>query len=647
MDTPLWQPDERRVEDAHLSAFIKRWQSLTKSKRGDYAALYDWSIREPEGFWTLVWDHFGVIGTRGERILSLGDSMLGSRWFEGSTLNFAENLLRGDDNTTAIIWGSENGDRSELTYKEVRNQVAHLAGYLEDLGIQAADRVCGYLPNIPETVIGLLASATIGATWSACSPDFGISAVLERFAQISPSVLICAREYSYNGKRIDCLERIREISLALPSLKKIILISEDQDLYDLPSGKVTHWSEVINHPKKQDGFRQFPFRHPLCIVYSSGTTGKPKCIVHGIGGTLLQHLKDLALHSDVKSTDRFFYYTTCGWMMWNWLVSGLSLGSTIVLYDGSPGFPTPDALLGFAAKEKISIFGTSAKYLATLQKFDVDATAKHDLSSLRTILSTGSPLVAEQFDYVYSKIKSDVCLSSISGGTDILSCFALGNPTLPVYRGELQSRGLGMRVEIYDEHGLSVREKKGELVCTAPFPCMPIYFWNDPENVKYRESYFAVFPNVWRHGDWAKLTTHDGLIIYGRSDAVLNPAGVRIGTAELYGMVEQFKEVLEALAVGQEWQGEERVVLFVKCRVGTNLDSALIERIRNHVRKNLSPKHVPAKIIQVPDIPKTINGKIVELAVKNVIHNRSVKNLDALANPEALEFYRNLDELKS
>jgi acetoacetyl-CoA synthetase len=615
----------------------------------DYPGLYRWSIERPDEFWAQLWEFCGVRAARtGQTVLAEADAMPGARWFPEARLNFAENLLRRRDTDPALIFRSETGERTQLSFAEVHAQVGRLASFLSRLGVGPGDRVAGLLPNRPEAVIAMLASARIGAIWSACSPDFGAAAVLDRFGQIQPRVLFCADGYWFKGKPIDTRERVARIVTALPSIERTVVVPW---LHPRPAiaaiGQTASWSEAIADEGQPPPFAQLPFDHPLYALFSSGTTGKPKCIVHGAGGTLLQHLKELVLHTDLRPGDRFFYYTTCSWMMWNWLVSGLAVGATLVLYDGSPLYPGATALFDLAEQERVAIFGASAKYLSALANAGAAPGRSHDLSALRTLLSTGSPLAPELFDFVYRDIKSDIQLSSISGGTDIVSCFALGNPMLPVYRGELQCRGLGMNVQVFDAAGRPTRGQKGELVCTAPFPSMPVGFWNDPGGARYHAAYFERFPGVWAHGDYAELTPHDGLIIHGRSDAVLNPGGVRIGTGEIYRPVEALPEVIEALAVGQDWGDDQRVILFVVLDDGLSLDEALTARIKGAIRSGASPRHVPAKVLQVPAMPHTVSGKIVELAVRETIHGRAVVNRDALANPEALEHFRDLAELRT
>ncbi|HEV7164137.1 MAG TPA: acetoacetate--CoA ligase [Gammaproteobacteria bacterium] len=646
MTQPLWTPGPARIQQANISRFLDYVRRECDPHVMDQRTLYQWSVEYPDKFWPQVWAFCGIkASVSWDEALKDGGKMPGAQWFTGSRLNFAENLLRYRDERPALVFRSEHGERMSLSYRELYRQVAGLADALRKSGVTSGDRVAGFMPNRPEAVIGMLAATSIGAVWSSCSPDFGINGVLDRFGQIAPKVLITCDGYHYDNKAIDCLERIRGVLEKLPSVERVVVVpyvNARPDIAAIP--KAVHWSEYLT-AEQEIRFEQLAFDHPVYIMYSSGTTGVPKCIVHGAGGTLIQHLKELVLHTDLRREDVLFYFTTCGWMMWNWLVSGLAVGATVLLYDGSPFHPQRDILWRIAEEEGISIFGTSAKYLSAAEKFEVKPGKKHGLARLRTIASTGSPLLPENSEYVYRDIKANVCLSSISGGTDIISCFALGNPTLPVYPGELQCRGLGMAVEIWDDDGKPLRGTPGELVCVRPFPSMPVFFWNDPEGRKYHEAYFDRFPNVWRHGDWAELTEHDGLIIYGRSDATLNPGGVRIGTAEIYRQVEKLPEIAESLAVGQDWQGDVRVILFVRLQEGITLDEPLRKRIKQTIRDNTTPRHVPAKIIAVADIPRTISGKITELAVRNVIHGRPVKNTDALANPQALEHYRNLPEL--
>ena len=649
MCEPLWTPSAESITRANLTAFRRLAEQQHGLKFGSYAELYDWSIHQPEQFWPAMWRFGGIVASRQwDTVVEDADRMPGARWFPGSRLNFAENLLRYRDDRPAIIFHGENGIRRAMTFAEVHDVVARLARSLHAMGVKSGDRVAGFLPNMPEAILAMLAATSVGALWSSCSPDFGMNGVMDRFGQIEPKILFAADGYFYNDKRIDSLERVRGIIERIPSIEQVVIAPYVEDTPDLAGlAKSVRFADFLAPDGGEIEFEQLPFDHPLYIMYSSGTTGLPKCIVHGAGGTLIQHLKELMLHTDLKRADRIFYFTTCGWMMWNWLVSSLAVGATVLLYDGFPFHPDGNRLFDLAEAEGMTVFGTSAKYIASVEKAGLAPRETHDLSTLRAMLSTGSPLAPESFDFVYRKIKPDIQLASISGGTDIISCFALGNPIGPVYRGELQTRGLGMKVEVFDNRGRSVRGEKGELVCTAPFPSMPIYFWNDADGKKYHDAYFDIYPNVWRHGDYVKLTEHDGMTIYGRSDAVLNPGGVRIGTAEIYRQVEALPEVAEALVVGQDWDNDVRVILFVRLAQGLTLDDALIERIKLHIRTNCTPRHVPAKVIQVDDIPRTISGKIVELAVRNVIHGRPVKNVDALANPEALDLFKNLAELQS
>jgi acetoacetyl-CoA synthetase len=645
MSQAIWTPSPERVARAHLSRFLGE-VGEQHPEVVDYPALFRFSIDHAAEFWRRVWDFCEVRAEqRGERVVDDLGRMPGARFFPEARLNFAENLLRYRDERPAIVAWNELGPRRRLTYAELAAEVARVADGLRGLGIGPGDRVAGFLPNLPEAIVAMLATASLGAVWSSCSPDFGVKGILDRFGQIQPRVLFCADGYLFAGKRFDCLARAREARAAIPSIEQVVVVPylEAEPALD---GELRY--DAFGREGAALEFHAAPFDHPLYVLYSSGTTGLPKCMVHGAGGTLLQHLKELVLHTDLRREDRIFYFTTCGWMMWNWLVSSLAVGATVLLYDGSPFKPSPDILFELAEREGMTIFGTSAKYLALAEKEGVRPLADgRDLSRLRTVLSTGSPLLPESYDYVYREIGADLQLSSISGGTDIVSCFALGNPIAPVYRGELQTRGLGMKVEVFDESGRPVVGEKGELVCTQAFPSMPIGFWNDADGAKYRAAYFDVYPNVWRHGDWAELTERGGLIIYGRSDATLNPGGVRIGTAEIYRQVEQIDEVVESLVIGQDWQDDVRIVLFVRLRDGVSLDDGLRERIRQAIRANASPHHVPKKIVQVADLPRTLSGKLTELAVRDVVHGRPVKNTDAMANPQALELFRDLPALTS
>jgi len=647
---PIWQPSRQRVEAANLTRFIRAVEDAWRIPVGDYPTLYRWSIEQPERFWMTLWSFVGVVcEQRGDCVLRDGDRMPGACWFPDARLNFAENLLRRRDDAPALVFRGEDRVARSLSFAELYDAVSRLRRQLQAWGVQAGDRVAGYLPNMPETVVAMLSTTSLGAIWSSCSPDFGIQGAVDRFGQIEPVVLFAADGYRYGGRWWDMTERVEGIRAQIPSLRKVVIASyagSGAPAEGVPNA--VRYSDALDaFDAEAIDFESFPFNHPLYILYSSGTTGTPKCIVHSAGGILLQHLKEHRLHVDLKPGDRFFYFTTCGWMMWNWLVSGLASEATLLLYDGSPFHPDGNTLFELAESERMKVFGTSAKFIDALAKAEIEPIRTHDLSSLETMLSTGSPLVAESYDYVYSKIKPDLCLASISGGTDIVSCFVAGNPIGPVWRGEIQVRCLGVRVEIYDEGGRSVVGEKGELVCTAPIPSMPLGFWNDPEGEAYRAAYFERFPGVWCQGDFAEINERGGIILYGRSDAVLNPGGVRIGTAEIYRQVEQLDEVLESLAIGQDWRGDVRVVLFVRLRDGIELDASLVDRIRTRIREQASPRHVPARVIQVSDIPRTRSGKIVELAVRDVVHGRAVANREALANPEALDLFTALPELES
>ena len=647
-ESPLWSPSPERIAAANLTRFMQEVGAQQGMSLDGYDALYDWSIDQPEAFWRAIWDFCGVIGDGpGAVALADGDKMPGAQFFPEAKINFAENLLRRRDDSDAMVFWAEDKVKRRMSWRELYDQVSRLQQALAAEGVGPGDRVAGYMPNMPETVIAMLATTSLGAIWSSCSPDFGIQGVLDRFGQIEPKVLFCPNGYLYNGKVIETLGRTAAFLADLPSVKKTVvapLIDADPAAY--PTDAVGWADFVAPFEAKEVAYTRQPFNSPLYIMYSSGTTGKPKCIVHGVGGTLLQHLKEHQLQSDVKPGDRVFYFTTCGWMMWNWLVSGLASEATLLLYDGSPFAPGPEVLFDFAQAEGMTLFGTSAKYIDALNKAGFDAKAGHDLPKLRAMASTGSPLVPEGFDYVYRHIKDDLCLSSIAGGTDIVSCFMLGNPIGPVWRGEIQKRGLGMAVEVWDDEGRPVVGEKGELVCVKPFPSMPIAFWNDPDGARYRAAYFERYPGIWHHGDYVELTEHGGVIVYGRSDATLNPGGVRIGTAEIYRQVELLDEVEESIVIGQDWQDDVRVVLFVRLRPGVSLDEELEGRIKQQVKSGCTPRHVPARVVQVGDIPRTKSGKIVELAVRDTVHGRPIKNKEALANPEALELYRDLPQLQ-
>ena len=658
MSGPLWAPSAEEVDRAGLTRFA----AFVRARHGlgapDYAALHAWSVAEPAAFWDSVWDHCEVVAAeKGGTVLADGDRMPGARWFPEARLNFAENLLRRRDDGPAIVFrgevptaGADRVDDRRISWRQLHDHVSRAAQGLRVAGVGPGDRVAGYLPNLPETVIAMLAATSLGAVWSSCSPDFGVQGVLDRFGQIEPKVLVGADGYRYNGTAIDSIGRIREVLAGVPGIERTVVVPylrRAPDLRSLP-GAIS-WDELtLAHPAREIEFEPVPFDHPLYIMYSSGTTGAPKCIVHCTGGTLLQHFKEHRLHADVRPGDTLFYFTTCGWMMWNWLVSGLGSGACLALYEGSPGWPDMGALFDFADAAGIDIFGTSAKYLDAVKKSGVRPCETHDLSSVRAILSTGSPLVPETFDFVYESVKPDVRLSSITGGTDIIGCFAQGNPAAPVRRGEIQCLALGMQVEVFDDEGRPLPAgEPGELVCTAPFPSMPVGFWNDPDGSRYRAAYFERFPGVWHHGDWVEHTEHAGLVVHGRSDAVLNPGGVRIGTAEIYRQVEQLDEVEESIVIAQDWEDDVRVVLFVRLREGFAFDAVLADRIRQQIRSNATPRHVPARILEVADIPRTRNGKIVELAVRDIVHGRPVRNREALANPEALELFAGLPELSA
>jgi acetoacetyl-CoA synthetase len=647
---PLWEPSAERIARAKLTAFTRVAERRFEQRFPDYGSLYRFSIDRPGDFWRAVWDFTRVRGVMGERLIDRADRMPGAQFFPDARLNFAENLLRRRDGAAAIVFDGEGRVQRSLTFAELFAQVCGVAVALKDAGIRPGDRVGAFVPNIPEAVIAALGAAAVGAVWSSCSPDFGVQGVIDRFGQIEPRILLSADGYFYAGRVHDSLARLSEIRRLLPTVERTVVIpyvSEEPDLSAVP-GAIRWESFVGGADVSGFEFERFPFDHPLYVLYSSGTTGIPKCIVHGAGGTLLQHLKEHQLQCDVEEGDRVFYFTTCGWMMWNWLVTVLASEATILLYDGSPFHPGPHVLFDFADATGMTLFGTSARFIDAIHKAGFTARNSHRLESVRTMTSTGSPLAAESFDYVYSKLKSDIHLASISGGTDIISCFVGGNPVDPVWRGEIQAAALGMAVDVFDERGRSLPAgEKGELVCTRPFPSMPVGFWNDPDGRKYHAAYFERYPGVWHHGDFIARTEHDGFVIYGRSDAVLNPGGIRIGTAEIYRQVEQFDEVLESLVIAQRWENDERIVLFVRLRDGLELSDTLQERIRQHIRQATSPRHVPARIVAVPEIPRTKSGKIVELAVRDVVHGRPVKNREALANPEALEHFRDRAELRT
>jgi len=643
----LWEPSRERIKETNMwkfMEFVNQRQGLVLS---NYQELYQWSVDHIPQFWADFWDFASIIHSKPyEAVVDDLGKMPGARWFVGAELNFAENLLRYRDEQTALIFKGEGQPMRKMTYAELFQEVSALQKALKEEGVSPGDRVSGFMPNMPETVIAMLATTSLGAIWSSCSPDFGRKGVLDRFGQIEPKVLFAADGYYYKGKAFDTMERVKEIVEELPSLKRVVIVpyAGRGDPARVP--KAMMYDEFKEGGAEGIEFVQLPFEHPLYIMFSSGTTGLPKCMVQSAGGVLINHLKELMLHTDIKRSDVIFYYTTCGWMMWNWLVSSLAIGATVVLYDGSPFHPSPEALWEMAEELGITVFGTSARYLAAIEEAGVKPGERFKLEPLRAILSTGSPLSVESFEYVYRDIKSDVCLSSISGGTDINGCFFAGNPMGPVYAGELQCRTLGMKVAVFDNEGKPILDRPGELVCLAPSPSMPLYFWRDEKGEKYRSAYFDVFPGVWRHGDYVQITPTGGAIIYGRSDATLNPGGVRIGTAEIYRVVEAFGEVEDSLAIGQKWKGDERIVLFVKLAKGHELTEELKAKIRRALKEQLSPRHVPAKIIAVPDIPYTINMKKVEIAVRNIIHGLPVVNVDSLANPESLEHFKDLAELQ-
>lgn len=641
-ERPIWSPPEARRAAANLCRFQSGIETKTGLDFDDYGALHRWSTGNPAEFWAEIASFCDLrFDVECSQILVDADRMPGARWFVDAKLNFAANLLKYRDGRPAIIFRDEAGRRNELSYAQLNRRVAELADGMRRVGVVAGDRVAGFVPNCPEAVIAMLAATSIGAIWSSCSPDFGLDGVLDRFDQIRPKILFAADGYRYGGKRIDCMPTVVELARRIDGLEHVVVFPFLTDaVVSTGDPRVKCWADFVGSAQEIQ-FASLPFDHPVYIMYSSGTTGTPKCIVHGAGGTLLQHLKEHQLHTDLGRDDRLFFFTTCGWMMWNWLVSGLATGATIVLYDGSPFAPDPGALWRVADEEGITVFGVGAKYLASLEKSGFAPREHYALGSLQTIQSTGSPLVPSSYDFVYRSIKTDVALQSISGGTDLLGCFALGNPLGSVYRGELQCLGLGMAVEIFDDDGRPLPlGDKGELVCTKPFPSMPVSFWNDPDGDSYRAAYFARFENVWAHGDFAALTEHGGLVIYGRSDATLNPGGVRIGTAEIYRQVEKIPEVLDCVAIGQAWQEDTRVLLFVVLRDGVELDEPLCERICGGIRAAASPRHVPARICAVPDIPRTRSGKIVELAVRAVVHGEPVRNVEVLANPDALQYFR-------
>ncbi len=652
METYLWKINKKKLNKTNLAKYSDFIKKIYKVHSGsDFNKIWKWSIDNPKFFWKSIWDFTKVKGKSGSNLFKESNTFLKNRFFPDAELNYAENLLKKNNNELSIIFKSENGYKNNLSWKNLNLNVAEISSWMKENGIKKGDRVAAYLPNIPETVIAYISAATLGAIWSSCSPDFGTTGVIDRFSQITPKILFIGDKYFYNGKKINVVERLPEILNKIPSIKKVVIVAyPGTEIEKNKKIKIEtyNWKELINKKNKNKNKIEFTlsnFNDPLAILYSSGTTGKPKCICHGTGGVLLQHNKELQIHSDVRDNDRVFYFTTCGWMMWNWLVGALSSGATILLFDGFPMYKKDDLLFEFASEEKVTLFGISAKYIDALNNKGVIPKNNHDLSNLRTICSTGSPLSEDGFKYIYNKIKKDVHLSSISGGTDIISCFVLGNLFQPVYSGEIQNRGLGMDVDIFNEKGFSTENIKGELVCKKPFPSMPLKFWNDNGDKKYKSAYFEKYPNVWHHGDFAKITKNGGFIIFGRSDTTLNPGGVRLGTAEIYNVVEKFDEIQESIVIGQSWKNDIRIILFVVLNSGYNLSSEIKDKIKKAIRSEASPRHVPSKIIAISEIPKTKNGKLVELAVKQSVEGETIKNLEALANPDSLEQFKYIKEL--
>ena len=649
MSKLLWKPSEDQIKQTNLYRFQNVVNEKFNQDLGDYASLYKWSIENIADFWETMWEFADIIASEPyQQVIDDVSKMPGAQWFSGARLNFAENLLRYRDDRVALIFKGEARPSIKMTYAELYDEVARLAKALKEAGVQTGDRVVGFMPNMPASIIAMLAATSIGATWSSCSPDFGIKGVLDRFGQIKPKVLFTANGYSFKGKKLDSLERIANILKELPSIEKVVVVPYTEQKADISSiPNAVHYNDFKSSEANLDiEFEQLPFDHPLYIMYSSGTTGLPKCMVQSAGGILIHHLKELMLHTNLKREDTIFYFTTCGWMMWNWLTSSLAVGATLVLFDGNPFHPHPAALWEMAQEEKVTVFGTSAGYIAALINAGVKPARDYDLAALRAVLSTGSPLSVEGFEYIYNEVKQDLQLASIAGGTDLNGCFALGNPMGPVYAGELQCRGLAMDVRAFDESGRELIDVEGELVCCKPFPSMPIYFWDDPDGSKYHSAYFDVFPNIWRHGDFVTVTNRGGVVMLGRSDATLNPGGVRIGTAEIYRQLEQMEEIEDSVVIGQRWKNDVRVILFVKPAAGHALTEELKTKIRQVIRTNASPRHVPAKILETPAVPYTLNMKKVELAVKKIVEGKPVLNKDALSNPEALDYFENLPELQ-
>ena len=643
----LWRPSSKIKEESNLNQFIKNFVDEFKNQSDvKYEELWKWSIEKPEKFWDSIWDYSNVLGEKGEILLKDKDKMPGARFFPNAKLNYTENLLKNKNEPLAIISEREDGLKSKISTLELKDKVLKLAGWLKENGISKGDRVCAYMPNCPETIITMLATASLGAVFSSCSTDFGVAGVLDRFQQIEPKILVTVDGYLYNGKAIERHEEVHQIVQGLNTLQNVLILKYLNENHLKYSFSYQDFDSVYRS-KPLENFTKVNFNDPLYIVFSSGTTGAPKCIVHGVGGVLLQHAKEHKLHANIHKGDRVFYFSTCGWMMWNWLLGALFSEATIILYEGSPFYGGPNKLWDLAEKEKINLFGTSAKYIDAVRKSGYKPNKHNQLKFLKCLCSTGSPLSPESFDFINKFISSEMQIGSISGGTDILSCFVLNNPLDEVISGEIQCRGLGMAVDVFDEEGNSVTDTPGELVCTKPFPSMPVMFWNDPDGKKYQEAYFDYYPNVWRHGDWTKLTKRGTLVIFGRSDATLNPGGVRIGTAEIYKVVESFEEILESIVIGQEWEDDIRIVLFVKLKEKASLDEKLKTEIKNKLRQLVSPRHVPAKIISVADIPRTRSGKITELAVRDIIHGKKIKNIEALSNPEALDLFKDLSELNN